>query len=146
MMSNLLQYICVLIITVVLVGCGEKAAPLPAPYTPKGKPEIPEASQAAEAEIPAVPKPSPAPNPIPSANEKLITNPIVEKAIRQSIKKPEGELTEEDFEKVTILSLFGTKGTDAVLKEVAKLQNLNYLELRETKITDAGLKEFHGED
>ena len=38
-------------------------------------------------------------------NKPLITNPIIEKAIRKSLKKPTGELTKVDLEKVTYLNL-----------------------------------------
>ena len=72
----------------------------------------------------------------------LITNPIVEKAIRKELKKPTGALTKADLAKVTLLSLDdGTKITDADLKELAKLQQLIILNLGDTKITDVGLKE-----
>jgi hypothetical protein len=71
----------------------------------------------------------------------LIADPIVEKAIRKELKKPEGELAEADLGKVTSLVLPRTKITDAGLKEVAKLQKLTFLDLQNTKITDAGLKE-----
>ena len=40
------------------------------------------------------------------------------------------------------LSLYGTQTTDEGLKEVAKLQKLEWLRLDETKITDVGLKEL----
>ena len=66
---------------------------------------------------------------------------IVEKAIRKSLKKPEGKLTKADVGKVTVLGLKGTKINDAGLKEVAKLQQLNKLDLSISKITDAGLTE-----
>ena len=66
---------------------------------------------------------------------------IVEKAIRKSLKKPEGKLTKADVEKVNVLGLKGTQITDAGLKEVAKLQQLNKLDLSICRITDAGLKE-----
>ena len=36
---------------------------------------------------------------------KLIADPIVEKAIRQALEKPTGELTRVDLEKVTYLNL-----------------------------------------
>ena len=75
------------------------------------------------------------------ADEKLIADPIVEKAIRGELKKPEGELTEADLEKVYDLNLNDTQITDAGLKEVAKLQKLQRLFLAGTQITDAGLKE-----
>jgi len=72
-----------------------------------------------------------------------IADPIVEKAIRNhfSVEKPTGELTKADLKRVTSLDLEDSKITDAGLKEVAKLQKLEYLALRATKITDAGHKE-----
>jgi len=66
---------------------------------------------------------------------------IVEKAIRKSLKKPEGKLTKADVGKVTVLGLKDTQITDAGLKEVAKLQQLSWLNLYKTKVSDAGLKE-----
>jgi len=91
---------------------------------------------------------------------------IIEEAIRNELKKPEGKLTKTYLEKVTRLILNGTKKvtdaglkgvaklkqlkglylegteiTDAALKEVAKLKQLNFLALNLTQITDAGLKE-----
>ena len=66
---------------------------------------------------------------------------IVEKAIRKSLKKPEGKLTKADVRKVTVLGLKVTKINDAGLKEGAKLQQLNKLDLSICRITDAGLKE-----
>ena len=66
-----MKQILVMMAAVVLVGCGEKATS----PTPKGKPKIP----------------SP-----PPVDEKL----IVEKAVRVSLEKPEGEITEADLEKV----------------------------------------------
>ena len=74
--------------------------------------------------------------------EKLITDPIVEKAVRKSLKKPEGELTEADLAKVTLLNLQNTKATDAGLKEVAKLQQLELLYLSDTNVTEAGVAEL----
>jgi len=72
----------------------------------------------------------------------LITNPIVEKAIRTSLKKTEGVLTEADLGKVTRLFLVSTKITDAGLKEVAKLKQLTELYLKGTKVTKAGVDEL----
>ena len=78
-----------------------------------------------------------------AADEKpLIADPIVEKEIRRSLEKPEGELTAADLEKVTALNLIDTLITDAGLKEVGKLQKLKVLNLRDTKITDAGVAEL----
>ena len=48
-----------------------------------------------------------------------IADPIVEKAVRKSLKKPGGKPTEADLEKVLRLSLSNTKITDAGLKKVA---------------------------
>ena len=78
-----------------------------------------------------------------AADKKLlIADPIVEKAIRERIKKPKGELTKADLGKVTVVNLSRTQITDAGLKEVAKLQNLRDLVLIDTQITDAGLKDI----
>ena len=75
------------------------------------------------------------------ADEKLIADPIVEKAIRESLKKFEGQLTETDLGKVTSLNFNFNKITDEGIKEVAKLQQLEWLFLEKTQITDKGLKE-----
>ena len=75
------------------------------------------------------------------ADEKPIADPIVERAIRFSLDKPEGKLTEADLAKVTYLNLINAKITDKGLKELAKLQKLKVLNLSQTKITDEGLKE-----
>ena len=72
----------------------------------------------------------------------LIADPIVEKEVREELKKPEGELTEADLAKVTRLDFNDTQITDVGLKEAAKLKNLYWLSLGDTKITDAGLKEL----
>ena len=72
----------------------------------------------------------------------LIADPIVEKAIRKPLGKPEGELTKADLDKVRRLSLFNTKITDEGLKEVAKLKQLTYLSLGRTKVTKAGVAEL----
>ena len=90
--------------------------------------------------VAAASQPTPTPAPPNTVTADAI-NLIVEKAIREELKKPTGELTEEDLEKVTRLNLNGTKVTDVSLKEVAKLQNLAGLWLSSTQITDAGLKD-----
>jgi Leucine-rich repeat (LRR) protein len=71
----------------------------------------------------------------------LIADPIVEKEIRRVLEKPEGELTKADLEKVADLYLGDTKITDAGLKDVAKMKQLERLTLIRTGITDASLKE-----
>ena len=73
--------------------------------------------------------------------QKLIADPIVEKAVRESLEKPEGEITIADLQRLIWLILSETQITDEGLKEVAKLKKLEDLRLDETQITDAGLKE-----
>ena len=77
-----------------------------------------------------------------AADEKLIADPLIEKAVREKIDKPMGQLTEADLGKIMNLFLTNTQITGASLKEVAKLQNLTLLFLNHTIITDAGLKEL----
>ena len=88
------------------------------------------------------PEPSPASDPAATAYEKLIADPIAEKAVRKSLKKPEGELTAGDLEKVTRLILADTQITDVGLKEVVKLQKLKSLKLNDTEISDEGVAEL----
>ena len=59
---------------------------------------------------------------------KLIANPTVEKAIRKSLKKPTGELTKADLEKVTALNLRFNQLTD--VKGLEKLTQLEFLGLK----------------
>ena len=54
------------------------------------------------------------------ADENFIADPIVEKAVRKELKKPEGQLTVADLAKVTVLGLTASKTTDVGLKEVAQ--------------------------
>ena len=74
----------------------------------------------------------------------LIADPIVEKAIRERLKKPEGELTKADLANSQLYQLYlgDTKTTEAGLKEVANLQQLDMLTLSNTQITDVGLKDI----
>ena len=65
---------------------------------------------------------------------KRINNPIVEKAIRKSLKKPAGELTKADLEKVTELSLSDNKLTE-VPKGLEKLTQLERLHLHDNQLT-----------
>jgi len=112
-----MKQVLLMIAVVVLVGCGKKDDGNTGVVNPN--------------------KPSPK-----ATSEKLITDPIVEKAIRSEfcLNKPTGELTKADLDKVTVLGLDNTKITDAGLKDIAKLQNLTNLSLYATQITDAGLK------
>ena len=124
----------VLLALVLGVGCAggdEEAAPKTQAKTDaapkaKSKPKV-------EAKRPEPPKETP---------EKLIADLIVEKAIREILDKPEGELTEADAAKVTELNLDDTEITDVGLKEVIKLKQLDSLKLEDTQITDVGLKDL----
>ncbi len=70
-----------------------------------------------------------------------ISNPMVETAIRKSMKKSTGKLTQKDLNEVTRLVLANSKITDQGLKQVSSLPNLSSLALAFcTEITDAGLK------
>ena len=112
------RYSLLIIAVVAVVGCGKKEDG----NTGVVKPNLP------------------SPEAVP---EKLITDPIVEKAVRSgySLNKPTGELTNVDLAKVRRLRLLRTKVTNTGLMDVAKLQQLKTLDLRHTKITDEGLKE-----
>ena len=68
-------------------------------------------------------------------------NVLVEQRIRRELRKPTGELTAADLEKLRSLSLTLSKLNDEGLKEVAKLKQLVRLYMIRTKITDAGLRE-----
>jgi hypothetical protein len=98
----------VLLVLVLGVGCGGSKEKI----TPKAEPKI-------EAKKTEPPKATP---------EKFIADPIVEEAIRESLKKPTDELTKEDLEKVTELDLEGNKLTK-VPKGLEKLTKLMWLPL-----------------
>ena len=70
---------------------------------------------------------------------------IIEEAIRKSLKKPAGELTQADLKKVTELNLevssadrfrSGARIKEAGLKEVAKLTQLESLRLHGNQLTE----------
>ena len=111
-----MKQILVMMMAAVLVGCGEKDLPetqAKNPETPKtdvNETTAPKIQPKVEAKNPQPPK---------ATSEMLIADPIVEKAVREELEKPEGKLTE--------LHLNNTKITDAGLKEVAKLQKLRPL-------------------
>ena len=84
------------------------------PITPKAEVKNPEAPKA--------------------VSEKLIANPIVEKATRSELKKPIGELPKTDLEKVRILSLAANKLTD--VKGLENLTQLTHLHLNNNQLTD----------
>ena len=66
--------------------------------------------------------------------QKLIADPIVEKAIRRQLKKPEDELTNVDLEKVTWVNLNFKKLTE--VKDLEKLTELETLHLAFNQLTD----------
>ena len=63
-----------------------------------------------------------------------IADPIVEKEIRRQRKKPTGELTKADLEKVTVLFLDDNQLTS--VKGLEKLTKLTILNLINNKLTD----------
>ena len=65
-------------------------------------------------------------------------NVIVEKEIRRHLQKPEGELTEADLEKVTVLNFYGKQLTD--ISPLAGLKHLKELTLQSNQLTDEQLK------
>lgn len=75
-------------------------------------------------------KPSPE-----AISEKLIADPIVEKAIRKRLKKPGGELTKADMEKVTRLGIENKNLTD-VPGGLGNLSQLTYLSLALNQLTN----------
>ena len=93
--------------------------------------------------------PQPATEAIPPKKETLVwvsdpgnpQNVLVEQRIRRELRKPTGELTEADLEKVEDLSLILSKITDEGLQEVAKLKRLRSLRLIKTNISDMGLRQ-----
>ena len=74
--------------------------------------------------------------------KKLISDPIVEMEIRKKLKKPVGQFTKADLEKVKELEFTSNHITDASLKEVAKLKQLTLLRLHFAQITDGGIIEL----
>ncbi|MDC0050813.1 hypothetical protein OAJ79_04210 [Verrucomicrobia bacterium] len=120
-----MEQILVMMAALVLVGCSK---------------DTPETSQTAEAEPQIASKPTPEPDPISPAEEKVIAiaDPIVEKVVRIQLEKPEGELTNADLGNIIGLGLSFTKITDAGLKDLTKLKKLTSLGLSKTKITEEG--------
>jgi hypothetical protein len=82
------------------------------------------------------------------AADVVITDPFVWDLLAKMFKKPSGKyapplkFTDWELAKVTSLDLNDTKITDAGLKEIAKLQQLTSLHLNHTQITDAGIKDI----
>ena len=61
---------------------------------------------------------------------------VIEAAIRKAAKKPTGELTKADYEKVTKLILFRNQLTDTDVKVLEKLTQLTLLYLDSNQLTD----------
>jgi len=83
------------------------------------------------------------------ADEVVFKEREIRDAVAKELSKPIGKFfpppkfTEAELEKVTKLELISTQVNDAGLKEVAKLQKLEWLVLTFcNQITDAGLKEL----
>ena len=109
-----MKQILLMIAVVALVGCGKKEAP----------------KQQTEANATVTPNAEPPK----AAAEKLITDPIVEKAVREYLDKPTGELTKTDLENVTSLDLEKNQLTD--VNGLENLTQLTRLELINNKLTD----------
>ena len=140
-----MKQILVIMAAVVLVGCGksdeEKYAESRTATAEAFAEKYGAMFEGGLDEVQATPEPSSEPHVALSGDEKLIADLIVERAIRESLGKPRGELTERDAAVISDLYLDGSQITDEGLKDVAKLQHLERLDLSDTKITDAGLKE-----
>ena len=65
-------------------------------------------------------------------------NIFVERVIRAKIGKSKGELTKEDLKKVNELFLADTKITDEGLMMLAKLKNLENINVFDTSVTEVG--------
>ena len=112
-----MKQILLMIAVVALVGCGEKGDGNTGVVDPN--------------------KPSPE-----AISEKLIADPIVEKAIRKRLKKPKGELTKADLEKVTKLFFVGVSRLTDV-KGLEKLTQLKRLSLTDNpELTKAQITEL----
>ena len=58
---------------------------------------------------------------------------VIEAAIRKAAKKPRGELTKADYEKVTVLELYENQLTS--VKGLEKLTQLKKLDIHDNKLT-----------
>lgn len=108
----------------IAAGCGKKEPEPQAKATPKIGPRA-KAMQKTGPTGQNTPKAKSNPDaknsePTKATPNKLIADPIVERAVRRKINKPTNGLTEADFEKVTDLNLILSGITETGLKEVAK--------------------------
>ena len=126
-----MKQLLLILAAVVLVGCGKKDLSEPQAK----KPETPKAG-ANETTVPKIHPKEEAKNPQPSkAIPANIDDPILEKAIREQLEKPEGELTKADLEKVTRLELDDNQLTE-LPKGLEKLTKLEVLILADNQLTD----------
>ena len=105
------------------MGCGESKEALEPSVTPKATPEK-------ETKNPDLPKAE-----VKKPLTKEESAEVIEKAIRKELKKPTGELTEADLEKVAMLYLGNNKLTE-VPKTLEKLTQLRELHLSFNRLTD----------
>ena len=96
-----------------LVGCGESKEKVTPETQAKAEPKKPEA-------VPVV--------------TVTIDNPILEKAIREYVRKPAAELTQADLEKVKALDFSSNKLTS--VNGLEKLTQLTMLNLEDNQLTD----------
>ena len=130
-----------------MVGCGaaeEKAAKAKADAAKAKAREEAKAAADAEANATVTPKPEP-PKTEPKVEvKKPLTEEesakVIEAAIRKRIKKPTGELTKADLEKVSWLNVRGTGRPSALqltdVKGLEKLTLLKELYLQDNQLTD----------
>ena len=124
-----MKQILLMIAAAVLVGCGE--------FKEGFKKGFDRQKKAAEAKAAAEKKAAEAsklPQQTKAKSDKLIADPIVEKAVRKSLEKPKGKLTEADLEKVTTLYLDRHHLTE-LPKGLEKLTQLKVLRLSYNKLT-----------
>lgn len=74
------------------------------------------------------------------------TDPALEKAIRNALGKPKGNISAEDMESLTKLTLNDSQLdiTDTGLAQLKGMSNLKELDLHSIKLTDAGLVHLKG--
>ena len=132
-----------IVIGLLVVGCGKKQS-----TNTNGSNNTPEksAKKNAEKETPSKNKDGAAkpvkdltaeeknPEPTKSVSSKLIADPILEKAIRNRLNKPTGELTKADLEKVTYLDFSDNQLTD--VKGLEKHTKLKQLYLHDNQLTE----------
>ena len=108
-----MQQLLLICAVVALVGCGGSKEKVTPETQAKAEPKKPEA-------VPVV--------------TVTIDNPILEKAIREYVRKPAAELTQADLEKVKALDFSSNKLTS--VNGLEKLTQLTMLNLEDNQLTD----------